>query len=136
MSSAVLTPYRQALADAAAKKKASAKPNRAKVLHPYTAKAVRITLDVTAFTEEQLFSRARTNELVMARAYVYLILRHFHKWTLQRIADEFCKDHGTVLSSLRKLNELYETDRHYRMQITHVLQRAVTHWTKVEALSV
>lgn len=134
MSTAVLTPYRQAIADVAAKKKA--KPNRAKVLHPYTIKAVRITLDVTAFTEEQLFSRARTNELVMARAYVYLILRHFHKWTLQRIADEFMRDHGTVLSSLRKLNELYESDKHYRMQITHVLQKAVTHWTKVEALSV
>lgn len=136
MSTAVLTPYRQALADVAAKKKANAKPNRAKVLHPYTVKAVRIAVEVTAFSEEQLFSRTRTNELVMARSYVYLILRHFHKWTLQRIADEFGKDHGTVLWSLRKLNELYETDKHYRIQITHVLQKAVNHWTKVEVASV
>lgn len=91
---------------------------------------------MTALTEADLFSKCRAEELVMARAYVYLILRHFNRWTLATIAREFNRDHGTVLHSLRKLNELYENDRHYRTQITQVLQKAISGMAKVRVKNV
>ena len=110
--------------------------SRPRILHPQTRRAVDIVLEMTALTEAQLFAKSRAEELVMARAYVYLILRHFNKWTFQAIAREFNRDHGTVLHSLRKLNDLYEHDRYYRVQITQVLQKAISGMGKVKVKSV
>lgn len=110
--------------------------SRRRNLDPAARRAVDIVLGFTALTESELFEHRRTSELVMARAYVYLILRHFNKWTLGRIGREFARDHGTVLCSLKKLNDLYETDRYYREQITQVLQKAVKGMEKVRVKNV
>lgn len=100
-------------------------------LQTCTKRAVKIVEDFTGMTKERMFLKkpggkySRQRDRVMARAYVYLILRHFNKWTLQAIGDEFHVDHGTVLHSLKLLNDLYESSSYQRVQMTQMLQRAV-----------
>lgn len=97
-----------------------------------TQKAIKLASAISGMEVDYILERnkatgrfIRADARVVARAYAFIVLRHFNKWTLSQIAREFKLTHGAVHGSLSKLSNLYDTDQYQRQKITHLLQNAV-----------
>ena len=58
--------------------------------------------------------KTRQREFVDARRIAYHILRTLHGLPLQAIADEFDKNHASVINGLRDVDFLIKTDSYFK----------------------
>lgn len=62
--------------------------------------------NITGFSKEQLISKSRKGELVMARHICFYVLKKRTSYSLSRIGHAIgLRDHSTVLHGLGKINE-------------------------------
>ncbi len=69
-------------------------------------------------SEKKLKSKTRKREIVESRHLCFYFLykfnsKHYRK-TLAQIAEPFCKDHASVLHSIKKVNQFNETDKNFK----------------------
>lgn len=75
------------------------------------AEVIRVVCEVFGVDAEDVRSRSRYRSITIARhAYCQLCSSLDSMTTLQRIGDSIGRDHSTVIASLKKCNDLRETD--------------------------
>ena len=65
----------------------------------------------------QLLERNRKREIVTARMICICALRYQHGWTLVRIANYFNQHHTSVISALKTIRNLSETEESVKRQV-------------------
>ena len=72
---------------------------------------------------ETLQTASRTNEHVMARAFIYRLIKDHYQnnISLSQMGDIFYRDHATVLNSLRKCDDICYTSRIYRDKMEEII---------------
>jgi chromosomal replication initiator protein len=79
---------------------------------------LRIVSDYYQINEETILSNTRKREIVQARQIAMYLSKQFTKSSLKSIGAQLGnKDHATVLHAYRTVNNLIETDRHFKGQI-------------------
>jgi chromosomal replication initiation ATPase DnaA len=104
-------------------------------LHPQAEIAVTVVEKFSHTDRSKFMNTCRRADLVMLRWMVYCILRHFFKWTLQRIASELGQcTHHNVHYGIHQLERMYEVDKVAREDIVRLLKRAavayIDYWEK------
>ncbi|MDR1666872.1 MAG: chromosomal replication initiator protein DnaA [Bacteroidales bacterium] len=67
---------------------------------------------------EEVLSNTRKREIVQARQVAMYLSKHFTKTSLKSIGVQLGdKDHATVLHAIKTVNNLKETDRHFKVEI-------------------
>lgn len=65
-------------------------------------------------TMDQMKGKNRKRELVMARQICMAALHLCHRWTLDKTAKLFNRDHTTAIHSIQSVKNLAETDERYK----------------------
>ena len=70
-----------------------------------------------------LQSTSRYHNHVMARAFVYKLIREHYQnnVSLKDIGAIFCRDHATVMNGLEKCADLCDTNRLYREKMDYIV---------------
>ncbi|MDR1866066.1 MAG: chromosomal replication initiator protein DnaA [Bacteroidales bacterium] len=77
-----------------------------------------VVSDYYRLDEDHLLSNTRKREIVQARQVAMYLSKQFTKTSLKNIGAQLGnKDHATVLHACRTVNNLIETDRHFKTQI-------------------
>lgn len=100
--------------------------------HPDAEAAVKIVSDMTGYSRDRMFDGTRRMEVVIQRWMVWCVLFYFYKWSYSRIGRAFGYDHATIMSGLKKLSDLYDSDKLYRAKITSILRRAAKNFYSEE----
>jgi chromosomal replication initiator protein len=67
---------------------------------------------------EEILSNTRKREIVQARQVAMYLSKQFTKTSLKSIGVQLGdKDHATVLHAIKAVNNLRETDRHFKVEI-------------------
>jgi len=75
-----------------------------------------IVFEITGATEEQMRSRTRKREIVMARQAIMSFYRRIGKnISLREAGEVYDKDHATVLHSIKTMTELNDTSKQFRV---------------------
>lgn len=76
-------------------------------------------LQETGFSPEDLKSRKRTSELVIARFIAMAVVKHHTRLKLKAIGQEFNRDHSSVIHALNEVDNWTSSPNRY---ISEVLQ--------------
>ena len=71
-------------------------------------------------TIDEMYSKSRFRQAVMARQLCMSALRDFSEMSLGQIGARYGKDHATVIHSIRTVKNLYATDKAYRAKVDDV----------------
>lgn len=71
----------------------------------------------------EIFTRSRVREITEARQVsMYLTLKKFN-YSLHETGKLFTRDHATVLHSKRKVEDLFDVDRDFRVKVMALLDK-------------
>jgi hypothetical protein len=77
--------------------------------------------DLFQCTLDELYSKTRLRQVVMARQLCMTVLKEFSGMSLSQIGSRYGdKDHSTVIHSIRTVKNLYATDKAYRAKVDEV----------------
>lgn len=80
----------------------------------------RYICDTFHCTIDELHSRTRLRQVVMARQLCMAVLKDFSDMSLNQIGQRYGLDHATVIHSIRTVKNLYTTDKAYRAKVDDV----------------
>ena len=81
----------------------------------------KIVCDYFNITIDQMHSTTRKREIVQARQLAMYFAKNMTKASLASIGTEIGgKDHATVLHAVRTVNNLIETDKHFRVYVEEI----------------
>lgn len=81
----------------------------------------KIVCDYFNITIDQMHSSSRKREIVQARQLAMYFAKNLTKASLASIGSEIGgKDHATVLHAVRTVNNLIETDKHFRVYVEEI----------------
>lgn len=84
--------------------------------------AVEAACGVFAVSETDLRSASRQKNIARARLVAMAISGKFY--SASHVGRRFDRDHSTVISAVKRVDELMETDAVFEFQVCQVLQRA------------
>lgn len=83
-----------------------------------------IVCDYFALSVDAISTRSRKREVVQARQIAMYLSKRYTKNSLASIGDIIGKrDHATVLHACKIVNDLIETDKHFRLSVQEIEQR-------------
>lgn len=72
-------------------------------------------------TLDELYSKTRLRQVVMARQLCMTVLKEFSDLSLAQIGSRYGdKNHSTVIHSIKTVKNLYATDKSYRAKVDDV----------------
>lgn len=76
--------------------------------------------DYFGLDEEKVKSKSRKRELALCRFIIFGIVKKKSRLSLKSIADEFSRDHTSVIHGLQTLKDLMDTDETIRKQFNEI----------------
>jgi len=86
-------------------------------------KIVKVTCEVIGIEHNAFVGKGRKKEVCEARHIVSYILVNKLSMTLEKAGSQYLgkRDHTTVINSIRKFNNLYETEEDFRNKVHIIL---------------